>query len=86
MPLFCPVELKSKGQGNLANNLANSELANPILVGELNFNLSNTNEYFANQNKICRTEMRLGELHFELSEFKNFYLVKFSRTDQKSKS
>ena len=29
--------------------------------------------------------MRLGKLHFELSEFRNFYLVKFSRTDEKVK-
>ena len=57
------------GKGDLANNLANFELANQILVGEPNFDLANTNEFFANPNKIWRTEMRLGELHFE----QNFY-------------
>ena len=34
--------------------------------------LANTNEYFANPNKMWRTEMRLGELHFELRELQNF--------------
>ena len=34
------------GKGDLANNLANFELANQILVGEPKFNLANTNEYF----------------------------------------
>ena len=52
------------GQGDLANNLANFELANPIIDGEPNFNLANTNEYFANPNIILRKEMRLGEHHF----------------------
>ena len=61
-------ELGTKGKGDLANNLANFELANQILVGEPNFDLANTNEFFANPNKIWRTEMRLGELHFELRE------------------
>ena len=73
------------GQGSLANNLANFELTNPNLVGEPNFNLANTNEYFAHQNKIWRTEMRLGELHFELRELQNFYLVKFSNDRSKIK-
>ena len=73
------------GQGNLANNSANFELANPILVGEPNFNLAKTNKYFANQNKIWRAELRLGELHFELRELQNFYLVKFSNDRSKIK-
>ena len=66
------------GPGHLANNLANFELANQILVGEPKFNLANTNEYFANPNKIWRTEMRLGELHFELRELQKFYHQKFT--------
>ena len=33
------------GQGNLTTNLTNFELANPILVGEPNFNLANTNDH-----------------------------------------
>ena len=37
-------------------------------VGEANFILVKTNEYFANPNKFWRTEIRLGELHFELRE------------------
>ena len=45
-------------------------------------NLANTHEYFANQNKIWRTEMRLGKLYFELREQQNFYqwdqMVNFS--------
>ena len=76
------------GKGDLANNLANFELANQILVGEPNFDLANTNEFFANQNKIWRTEMRLGELHFELREQQNFYqwdqMVNFSNFRQKN--
>ena len=59
VPLF-------KGQGDLLNNLANFDSANQILVGEPNFNLVKTNEYFANPNKIWRTEIRLGELSAEL--------------------
>ena len=43
--------LITKGQGDLANNLANFELANRILVGEPNFDLANTNEYLANRNE-----------------------------------
>ena len=39
-----------------------------ILVGEPNFILVKTNEYFANPNKFWRTEIRLGKLHFELCE------------------
>ena len=76
------------GKGDLANNLANFELANQILVGEPNFDLANTNEFFANPNKIWRTEMRLGELHFELREQQNFYqwdqMVNFSNFRQKN--
>ena len=34
--------------------------------GKPNFNLMKTNEYFANPNKIWRTEIRLGELSAEL--------------------
>ena len=59
VPLF-------KDQGDLLNNLANFDSANQILVGEPNFNLVKTNEYFANPNKIWRTEIRLGELSAEL--------------------
>ena len=77
-----------RGTGHLANNLANFELANQILVGEPNFDLANTNEFFANPNKIWRTEMRLGELHFELREQQNFYqwdqMVNFSNFRQKN--
>jgi len=62
------VLLWTLGQGDLANNLANFELANRILLGEPNFDLASTNEYLANPKKIWRTEMRLGELHFELRE------------------
>ena len=58
VPLF-------KGQGDLLNNVANFDSANQILVGESNFNLVKTNEYFANPNKIWRTEIRLGELSAE---------------------
>ena len=43
------------GQGNLANNSANFELVNPILVGEPNFILVRTNEYFANRNETWRS-------------------------------
>ena len=68
-----------RGTGHLANNLANFELANQILVGEPNFNLANTNEYFANPNKIWRTEMRLGERPFELRELLNFHHQKFTK-------
>ena len=72
----------------MANNLANFELANQILVGEPNFDLANTIEFFANPNKIWRTEMRLGELHFELPEQQNFYqwdqMVNFSNFRQKN--
>ena len=57
-------------------------------VGEPNFDLANTNEFFANPNKIWRTEMRLGELHFELREQQNFYqwdqMVNFSNFRQKN--
>ena len=74
-----------KGTGHLANNLANFELANQILVGEPNFNLANTNEYFANPNKIWRTEMRLGERPFELRELQNFHHQKFTNDRSKIK-
>ena len=60
------------------NNLANFELANPILVGKPNLNLANTNEDFAN------------ELHFEQHEY--FYhgkvtngLPKYVRNDPTAK-
>ena len=73
------------GQDDFANNLVNFELANPILVGEPNFNLANTNEYFANPNKIWRTEMRLGERPFELRELQNFHYQKFTNDRSKIK-
>ena len=86
-PGCSPNGLQPPGKGDLANNLANFELANQILVGEPNFDLANTNEFFANPNKIWRTEMRLGELHFELREQNNFYqwdqMVNFSNFRQK---
>ena len=54
------------GSGRLGEQLSE------FLVGEPNFNLATTNEFFAKPNEICRTEMRPGKLHFEFRESRIF--------------